>query len=141
MDTRQTPFPLPDGPESRTALDRHLKHLDALSDEHLLAQYNELPTGEWTDASTDRLALLAALHQTFLNRFRQSPFSWDAQNAIRLIGPVSLDEEGSLRVPLIDPERQRLDQQRLSGFLRALNEGNSFEELDEETRRWWINRY
>ena len=141
MDTRQTPFPLPDGPESRTALDRHLKHLDALSDELLLAHYNELPTGAWTDASTDRLALLAALHQTFLKRFLQSPFAWDAQNAIRLKGPVSLDEEGSLRVPLIDPERQRLDQQRLSGFLKGLNGGKSFEELEEETQRWWINRY
>ncbi len=141
MDTRQTPFPLPDGPESRTALDRHLRHIDALSDEQLLAQYNEHPTGAWTDASTDRLALLAALHQTFLKRFRQSPFAWGAQNAVRLKGPVSLDEEGSLHVPLIDPERQRLDQQRLSGFLKGLYEGNSFEELDEEMQRWWINRY
>lgn len=141
MDTQQTTFPLPDGPESRTALDRHLQQIDALSDEQLLAQYNELPTGAWSDDSTDRLALLAALHLTFLQRFQRSPLAWDAQNAIRLKGPVALDEKGRLRVPLIDPERQRLDQQRLSGFLNGLREGKPFDELDEETRRWWINRY
>lgn len=141
MDTQQTPFPLPDGPDTRTALEHHRRTLDALSDEALLAHANHLPIGRWTDDAPDRLTELVALHELFLKRFQRSPVSWDEKKSIRLKGPVSLDEQGRLRLPLIDPERQRLDQQRLSGFLKGLDEGKSFEELDEHTRRWWINRY
>jgi hypothetical protein len=33
------------------------------------------------------------------------------------------------------------DQKNLSGFMKQLNSGKSFDELDKETQSWWMNRY
>jgi hypothetical protein len=39
------------------------------------------------------------------------------------------------------PQQISTDQQNLSSFMKKLDQGKKFEELDEDLRTWWINRY
>jgi C4-type Zn-finger protein len=54
---------------------------------------------------------------------------------------------GLLTQEVIDPEKTaklakwREDQAKLSHFKRSLDSGKSFDELDAETRQWWLSRY
>lgn len=40
-----------------------------------------------------------------------------------------------------DPQQISTDQQNLSSYMKKLDQGKKFEELDEDLRTWWINRY
>jgi hypothetical protein len=40
-----------------------------------------------------------------------------------------------------EPQHPGTDQHNLSSFMKKLDQGKKFEELDEDLRTWWINRY
>ena len=35
----------------------------------------------------------------------------------------------------------RKDRESLNSFVRSLNQGVGFDDLDEELKAWWMNRY
>ena len=60
------------------------------------------------------------------------------QNAI-VLGKKNEPAKLEMLVNIETPMQK--DQKKLSGFMKQMNSGKSFEELDEETRIWWMNRY
>ena len=60
------------------------------------------------------------------------------QNAI-VLGKKNEPARLEMLVPVETPMQK--DQKKLSGFMQQLNAGKTFEELDKETQRWWMNRY
>jgi len=60
------------------------------------------------------------------------------QNAI-VLGKKNEPAKLEMLVALETPMQK--DQKKLSGFMQQLNAGKTFEELDKETQRWWMNRY
>jgi len=60
------------------------------------------------------------------------------QNAI-VLGKKNEPAKLEMLVALETPIQK--DQKKLSGFMQQLNAGKTFEELDKETQRWWMNRY
>ena len=60
------------------------------------------------------------------------------QNAI-VLGKKNEPAQLQMLVNIETPMQK--DQKKLSGFMKQLNSGKSFDELDKETQSWWMNRY
>jgi hypothetical protein len=60
------------------------------------------------------------------------------QNAI-VLGKKNEPAQLQMLVAIESPMQK--DQKKLSGFMKQLNSGKSFDELDKETQSWWMNRY
>jgi len=60
------------------------------------------------------------------------------QNAIVL---GKKNETAQLQMLVNIETSMQKDQKNLSGFMKQLNAGKSFDELDKETQSWWMNRY
>ena len=60
------------------------------------------------------------------------------QNAI-VLGKKNEPAQLEMIVNIETPMQK--DQKKLSGIMKQLNAGKSFDELDKETQSWWMNRY
>jgi hypothetical protein len=60
------------------------------------------------------------------------------QNAIVL---GKKNEPAQLQMLVAIESSMQKDQKKLSSFMKQLNAGKSFDELDKQTQSWWMNRY
>lgn len=139
MDNNTRKIPFERSPEAWSAIEEHLTLLEAYGDEELITHYNTLLSE--TEVETGLAPWLFALRQTFLRRFNRSPIGLIGQDVISCIGPVIYDPEDGYQPEPAMKTSQQSDQQMLSRFMQGLKGENSFDDLDDDVQRWWINRY
>lgn len=100
--------------------------------------YNSFLDG--STPSEDKDIFVHALHDAFITCFGKSPIQ-DIGDLFTVLSKRIMPDEQAGYVFEVNKEQVISDQRSLSSFMKQLKEGKSFGDLDEGTRRWWMNRY